>query len=115
MWLSAGSALVAGERLLPPAVEVAPDDDGTGLRAVVFVTGGTAKGTARSAQEYVNPLLILSGKAYATVSFSELHELLCAALRGKRPRVVLECWSSDGSVRHVFEDGRVKDVRKLKS
>ena len=97
---------------LPPAVEVAPDDDGTELRAVVFVTAGTAKGTARSGQEYVKPLLILSGRGYAALSFGELHARLCAALRGDRPRVVMEQWNSDGSVRLVFEDGRVEEVRR---
>ena len=32
-----------------------------GLRAVVFVVAGTAKGTSRSAQEYEAPLLVISG------------------------------------------------------
>ena len=64
-------------RLSPPAVEVAPDDDGTELRAVVFVPAGTAKGTARSGQEYVKPLLVLSGRGYAALSFGDLHERLC--------------------------------------
>jgi hypothetical protein len=97
---------------LPPAVEVAPDDDGAALRAVVFVTVGTAKGTGRSGQEYVDPLLVLSGRAYAALSFGELYERLCTALRGHRPRVVLEQWNPDGSVRLVFEDGRIEDVRR---
>ena len=97
---------------LPPAVEVSSDDDGTTLRAVVFVTAGTAKETTRSGQEYINPLLVLSGGAYAALSFGELHERLCAALRGDRPRVVLEQWGSDGNARLVFEDGRIKDVRR---
>jgi hypothetical protein len=97
---------------LPPAVEVAPDDDGTALRAVVFVTAETAKGTARSGQEYVNPLLVLSGRAYAALSFGDLHGRLCAALRGNHPRVVLEHWNSDGSVRLAFEDGRIEDFRR---
>ena len=97
---------------LPPAVEVPSDDDGTTLRAVVLVTAGTAKGTTRSGQEYINPLLVLSGAAYAALSFGELHERLCVALRGDRPRAVLEQWGPDGSARLVFEDGRIKDVRR---
>ena len=38
-----GSGYEAGDpyaAFLPPAVEVPPDDDGTALRAVVFVTAG---------------------------------------------------------------------------
>jgi len=95
---------------LPPAIEA--NDDGTGLRAVVFITAGTAKGTARCGQEYVNPLLVMSGSAYAAVSCGELHERLCAALRGDRPRVVMEVLGSDGGIRLVFEDGGVKDLRR---
>jgi len=97
---------------LPPAVEVPADDDEIALRAVVFVTTGTAKGTARSGQEYVGPLLVLSGAAYATLSFGLLHEQLCAALRGDRPRVAMQILGGDGSVRLVFEDGRVKETRR---
>jgi len=96
---------------LPPAIDLPPDDDGTALRAVVFVTSETAKGTARSGQEYIDPLLVLSGKAYAAFSFEQLHEKLCAALRGDRPRVVMETLGGDGSVRLVFEDGQVKGIR----
>ncbi len=47
------------------------------IRAVVFVTQGAEKGTPRSAQEYVGPLLVLSGKEYAAVAFRVLHERLC--------------------------------------
>ncbi len=97
---------------LPPAVELPPEDDGTVLRAVVFVTAETAKGTARSGQEYVDPLLVLSGKAYAALSFEQLHEQLCAALRRDRPRVVMEVLGGDGGIRLVFEDGAVKDLRR---
>lgn len=89
-----------------------PNDDGTALRAVVFVAAGTAKETARSGQEYVKPLLVLSGRGYAALSFGELHARLCAALRGDRPRVVMEQWNSDGSIRFVFEDGRIEEVRR---
>jgi hypothetical protein len=97
---------------LPPAIEVGPDNDGTALRAVVFVTGGTTKGTPRAAQEYVDPLLVLSGKAYEVFSFEQVHRRICDALRGNRPRVVLEEWSADGSVRLVFEDGTSEEVRR---
>ena len=97
---------------LPAAVEVEPDDDGTALRAVVFVTAGTAKGTTRSGQEYVNPLLVLSGRAYEALSFGQVHRRICDALRGSRRRIVLEEWSADGSVRLVFEDRRIEEARR---
>lgn len=97
---------------LPGAVEMDPDDDGTTLRAVVFVTAGTAKGTPRSAQEYVNPLLVLSGRAYETLSFGQVHARICDALRGSRPRIVMEARSADGSVHLVFEDGTSAEVRR---
>jgi hypothetical protein len=74
---------------LPPAVE-APMDDGDedgpvvgALRAVVFIIDGTEKGTARSGQEYVDPLLVLSGEEYAAIPFTDLHDRLSAALRDR--------------------------------
>jgi hypothetical protein len=68
---------------LPPPGEVNADGDGESMRAVVIVTEETQKGTARSPQEYVNPLLVVSGRDYASISFVELHERICDALRGK--------------------------------
>ena len=91
---------------LPPFPESVAAD----LWAVVFVVEGTAKGTARSGQEYVAPLLVLSGAAYATVSFPELHTRLCDALRGNRPRLAAEVLQPDGRSTLVFEDGRVVDL-----
>lgn len=67
---------------LPPAVEASPDEENLSLRAVVIVAEGTPKGTERSAQEYVHPLLTLTGEEYASLSFGELHERICNALRG---------------------------------
>ena len=75
---TAGFGYEAGDpyaAFLPPAVEVDAGDDGRALRAVVIVTGGTPKGTRRSGQEYVDPLLVLSGHEYGAISFRELHEL----------------------------------------
>lgn len=68
------------------------------------------KGTARSAQEYVAPLLVLSGREYAAVSFGELHAMICDALLGHRPKLVAEAWNPDGRVRLLFEDGSAHDV-----
>ena len=95
---------------LPPAIAVLPDDSAQVMRAVVFVTEGTPKGTARSPQEYVNPLLVLSGREYATVTFEQLHKLVCRALRGHRPRLVAEVWGAGGRGRLLFEDGSATDV-----
>jgi hypothetical protein len=40
---------------------------------VVFVTEDTPKGTARSPQEYGQPLLVLTGEAYASMRFDGLY------------------------------------------
>ena len=48
------------------------------MRAVVFVTEDTPKGTARSPQEYQRPL-VLTGEAYAKMTFDHLYTRLCAA------------------------------------
>lgn len=96
---------------LPPPVLAHPDDNGRALRAVVIVTEGTPKGTDRSGQEYVDPLLILSGDEYAAVSFGELHERICDALRGDRPRCIAEFWTADEGGRLLFEDGSSEDNR----
>ena len=94
---------------LPPAVIVSPDEDDPPMRAVVFITEGTRKGTARSGQEYVDPLLVLSGREYATMPFASLHDKICDALRGDRPRIVAESWGPDGRIRLLFEDGSVQE------
>jgi len=55
------------------------------LRAVVFLSSVTKKGTARSGQEYESPLLVLTGAEYAATPFQVLHDRLCTVLRGTRP------------------------------
>ena len=57
------------------------------MRSVVFVTEGTPKGTDRSAQEYINPLLVLTGEAYPEMTFETLYARICNALRGDKARV----------------------------
>jgi len=96
----------------PPPVEVNADGDSEFMRAVVVVTEETQKGTARSAQEYINPLLVLSGRQYASISFVELHAKICDALRGTGPRVVAQSSTPDDGVQLVLSDGRVLDTRK---
>jgi hypothetical protein len=67
---------------LPPALGVGHEVAEHDLRAVVFVVRGSAKGTARSGQEYVAPLLILDGAEYARTPFQKLHDRISAALEG---------------------------------
>lgn len=97
---------------LPTPVEVDVEGDAEFMRAVVIVTEETKKGTARSGQEFVNPLLILSGRDYASISFVELHERVCGALRGNGPAVVAQSFTGDGGVQLILSDGRILDSRK---
>jgi hypothetical protein len=69
------------ESFLPPALPVEGATSEDDLRAVVFVVGASKKGTSRSGQEYEAPLLVLTGKEYAAMSFQVLHDRLCTALR----------------------------------
>jgi hypothetical protein len=96
---------------LPPSVEVNAEGDNEFMRAVVIVTEETPKGTARSPQEYVNPLFVLSGREYASISFVELHARICDALRGTGPGVVAQSFTADGEVQLVLSDGRIFDPR----
>jgi hypothetical protein len=91
---------------LPPPIVLEPDDQGTKLRAVVFVRGGTPK----DVQRYVDPLLVLTGEEYERSTFAELHGRICDALRGSRPRVVMEAWRGDGGVSFRMEDGSSRDL-----
>jgi hypothetical protein len=75
---------------------------------------GLAPATARNGQEYVNPLLVLSGNEYAASGFAELYERLCDALRGSRPRATLQMLLPDGSLRVVYEDGSERVERPLR-
>lgn len=88
---------------LPPPIQVDSEGSAPFMRAVVFVTEFTPKGTARSGQEYFSPLSVLSGEDYAKITFSELYERICAALRGNRAPVAVEILRPDGSskiIRH---------------
>lgn len=88
---------------LPPAVET--DNEGCAAfdRAVVFVTEHSMKGTPRHAQEYVSPLLVLTGREYTHMAFEELHRRICDALRGNRSRVIAEVFRPDGTHQVVRE------------
>lgn len=91
---------------LPPIPESVADN----VRAVVFMTIDAEKGTDRSAQEYVAPLLVLPGSEYASMPFAALHTRLCDALRGERPRVAAEVIQIGGKSKLVFEDGSSTSV-----
>ena len=89
---------------LPPALQIDEDGEHEYMRAIVIVRAGTPKGTARSAQEYTTPLLVLTGEAYASMSFEALHKRICEALRGGRPRVVAQFFTPDGDVELIHEE-----------
>jgi hypothetical protein len=97
---------------LPPPVEVNADGESEFMRAVVIVTEETQKGTARSPQEYLNPLFVLSGREYASISFIDLRARICDALRGKAPQVVAQSVAADDEIQLILSDGRVIDTRK---
>ncbi len=95
---------------LPPPLHTNVDSEAESIRAVVFVTENTPKGTERSPQEYVHPLLILTSEAYIHMTFDILHRRICDALRGDKPRVVMTSLTPGGSIRILFEDGTDKEI-----
>jgi len=82
---------------LPPAVVTDADGDAPFHRAVLIVTEYSIKGTERSGQEYASPLLLLTGEEYARMTFQELHERICNALRGNRSPAMMELLLPDGT------------------
>ena len=95
---------------LPPPVHTDKDGESKYMRAVVFVTERTPKGTPRSPQEYVNPLLVITGEVYARMTFETLYACICQALRGNKPEVVATMLLPTGRARILFEDGTSKEV-----
>ena len=84
---------------LPPPV----DPDGSIDRAVFFVERGDEKGTERCGQEYVKPLLMLTGQEYQRITFVDLMAKLEEALDrkyGKRPTAVFH--KPDGSEQNLY-------------
>ncbi len=90
---------------LPPPIETNAEGEAAFDRAVVFVTEHPLKGTTRSPQEYVSPLLVLTGQEYARITFEELHQRMCDALRGNRAPVVAEMLLPGG--KHKIIRGRI--------
>ena len=91
---------------LPPPVATDAEGNAPHDRAVVFITEYSIKGTERSGQEYPSPLLVLTGEEYARITFAELHQRLCDALRGNRAPVVAEILLQDGT--HQIIQDRLK-------
>jgi len=86
---------------LPPAVVTDAEGNAPFHRAVLIVTEHSLKGTERSGQEYVSPLLLLTGEEYARMTFDELHQRICDALRGNRSPIVAEVHLPDGTHRII--------------
>lgn len=95
---------------LPPPMHTDADGEHEYMRAVVFVTENTPKGTERSPQEYVQPLLVLTGEEYANMTFDALYTRICNALRGGKPRVVAQYLAPEGHIRILFEDGTAREI-----
>ena len=82
---------------LPPAVATDAEGDAPFHRAVAIVTEHSIKGTERSGQEFASPLLLLTGEEYAHLTFDELHQRICDALRANRSPVVAQVLLPDGT------------------
>jgi hypothetical protein len=89
---------------LPPPV----DPEGESMRAVFVVKGDTEKGTARCGQEYVDWLVMLTGREWEEIRFVDLLERIGAALDARRdtPRPSSIFLAPDGSRKHI-RDGKV--------
>lgn len=93
---------------LPPPIPVDENGIAPVMRAVVFVTEFTQKATERSGQEYLSPLLVLTGDEYEHISFADLHEKICTALRGNHTPVIAEVFMPDGSKKIIRDRRREK-------
>jgi hypothetical protein len=89
------------------------DPAGNTPRAVFFVESGDEKGTPRNGQEYVQPLLVLTGKEYEEIRYTDLMCHLEAALeRRYGPEPVLIASQPDGTVTKVHRDGKTTNGPK---
>ena len=91
---------------LPPPVKTDENGEAPFMRAVVFVTEYSSKGTERNGQEYASPLLVLTGEEYAHITFEELHARLCDALRGNRAPVVMQILNPNGTHKIIRDKGK---------
>lgn len=70
---------------LPPPIE--PRDDNAGysrMRAVFLCDRFTTKATERCGQEYVNPLLVMTGDEYTSMRWVDLLEKIQDAIKQRR-------------------------------
>jgi hypothetical protein len=93
---------------LPPPIPYDPNI--FQLRAIVFVTETTKKGTARNGQEYVNPLLVMTGDKYFSMTFSDVFHAVCDALRGDQPRPAAVRVLKSGNLHVTYENGDSREV-----
>jgi len=93
------------DAFLPPALRIGFDASEDDLRAVVFVTGDTKKGTPRGGEEYESPVLVLTGAEYEVMSFQNLHDRLCKELRRGGPSLKLQIFVPGSAATLVFDDG----------
>jgi hypothetical protein len=91
---------------LPPPIPVPDDEEETALRAVVIIRERTEK----IGQEYIGPLLVLSGAEYAAAPFEVLRNRICDALRSGSPRLLAEMIRHDGETKLIFKDDTVKPL-----
>ncbi len=91
---------------LPPPVETDANGGAPHMRAVMFVTEHSVKGTERHPQEYGGPLLVLSGEEYSQITFEDLYLKICCALRGDRAPIIAEIIQPDGKHRILRDHDR---------
>ena len=59
-------------------------------------------------QEYIDPLLVLSGAEYAAMSFEALPERICDGRRGEKPSVVAQVFTPEGESELIYEGDAAK-------
>src|SRR5687768_12916550 len=84
---------------------------GRGGITVAPCPGHRPRSNGKVGQEYIGPLIVLSGEEYDATPFQVLYDRICDALRGNRPRLVAEIIDPSGS-RLVFDDGTVRPAKQ---
>ena len=93
---------------LPPPVSCTEEEEEHKLRAMVIVTDETEK----VMQEYVNPVLVMTGEEYEKMPFSELHWKICLKLQEGHAPCMGVSFTEDGKAKIMFTDGSVKVIEK---
>jgi hypothetical protein len=93
---------------LPPPVRLDETEEPIGPphRAIVICGPLTTKGTARSPQEYVNPLLVLTGEEYESIKWTELFDRICHAIARHTgvARTTAVYFAPDGTITRLVEE-----------